>query len=76
MGPAWEIRASQPHELFTSTASSGSEAALGAEIAPSRGAWVKWEEGPWGKAWTIEGSSCGAGEQLEEGRTVLSWETV
>lgn len=76
MGPAWEIRASQPHELFTSTASSGSEAALGAEIAPSGGAWVRWEEGLCGKAWTIEGFSCGEGGQLGEGRTVLSWKTV
>lgn len=49
MGPAWEIRASQPHELFTGTASSGSKAALSAEIAPSRGAWVRWEEAPWGR---------------------------
>lgn len=45
VGPAWEIRASQPHELFTGTASSGSQAARGAEIAPSREAWLRWEEG-------------------------------
>ena len=58
VGPAWEIRASQPHELFTGTASSGSQAAPGAEIAPSRDAWLRWEEG---------------GGKRGERKTAVSW---